>query len=371
MRVSVLHAAGLPRPYSESKPLVIEDLDRPMPRRGEVGVDITYSSLCHSDLSVVDGSRVRPLPMALGHEAVGRIASIGEGVDDVRIGDHVVLVFVPSCGRCRTCLAGRPALCDRAAEANGRGDLLHGEALLRSADGVRINHHLGVSAFSDHAVVARESVVVVEDDIPDEVAAMFGCAVLTGMGAVINTARVEAGQTVAVFGLGAVGLASVMAARISGASDVIAIDPNTAKHALALKAGASAVGTPEEAAALTAKAAGGGVDVAIEAAGSARVLAGCLEVTNRGGAVVAVGLPHPSQELSVPALQFAGMGKRLLGSYMGDAVPERDIPRYLGYWREGRLPVELLHTDTYPLDQINEGLEALAQGQVVRRLFKA
>src|SRR6185312_13144490 len=147
-------------------------------------------------------------------------------------------------------------------------------------------------------------------------------------------------------------------------------DPNTAKHAVALKAGATAVGTPDEAAALTAKAAGG-VDVAIEAAGSARVLAGCLDVANRGGAVVAVGLPHPSQELSVPALQFAGMGKRLLGSYMGDAVPARDIPRYLGYWREGRLPVELLHTDTYPLEQINEGLEALANGQVVRRLFKA
>lgn len=370
MRASVLYTAGLSRPYADSKPLVLEELDAPAPRPGELAVDITYSSLCHSDLSVVDGVRVRPLPMALGHEAVGRVAAVGEGVADVRVGDHVVLVFVPSCGACKLCRAGRPALCPKAAEANGSGDLLHGPALLRTRQGERINHHLGVSAFADHAVVARESVVVIDDDVPDEVAAMFGCAVLTGMGAVANTAQVQAGQSVAVFGLGAVGLAAVMAAKLAGASAVVAIDPNAAKHPLALEAGATHAGVPEEAAALIRQATGeDGADVAIEAAGSARVLAACLEVTNRGGAAVAVGLPHPSQELTVPALQFAGAGKRLLGSYMGDAVPGRDIPLYLEYWRAGRLPVELLHTDTRPLAELNEGLDALAAGDVVRRLF--
>ncbi|WP_285248183.1 zinc-dependent alcohol dehydrogenase family protein [Pseudarthrobacter sp. efr-133-R2A-89] len=363
-------ASGNPT-YADAKPLVVQDLDQPKPRAGELGVAITYSSLCHSDLSVVDGSRVRPLPMALGHEAVGRVVSVGDGVADVSVGDHVVLVFVPSCGHCRACRAGRPALCHRAAEVNGAGDLLHGPALLRTPAGERINHHLGVSAFADYAVVARESAVVIDDDVPDTVAAMFGCAVLTGMGAVLNTASVRPGQSVAVFGLGAVGLSAVMAARLAGAAAVIAIDPNPGKHPLALDAGATAVGTPADAPRLVAEAAGDGVDVAVEAVGSAGVIATCLDLVTRGGAVVSVGLPHPSAELAVPALQFAGAGKRLLGSYMGDAVPRRDIPAYLGYWREGRLPVELLHTDTRPLADINEGLDALAYGQVVRRLFRA
>lgn len=372
MRAAVLHStvpAGTN--YAEAQPLVLEDLDRPEPRAGELGVSITYSSLCHSDLSVVDGTRVRPLPMALGHEAVGRVVTVGEGVDDVEVGDHVILVFVPSCGHCRACSAGRPALCHRAAETNGSGDLLHGGALLKTGAGERINHHLGVSAFADYAVVARESAVVIDDDVPDTVGAMFGCAVLTGMGAVFNTAAVESGQSVVVFGLGAVGLSSVMAASLAGARTVIAIDPNAGKHQLALDCGATAVGTPDDAAQLIARATGDGVDIAIEAVGSAGVIASCLDLVTRGGAVVSVGLPHPSAELTVPALQFAGAGKRLLGSYMGDAVPGRDIPLYLQYWRDGKLPVELLHSDTKPLADINEGLDALSAGHVVRRLFQA
>ncbi|MDQ6740055.1 MAG: alcohol dehydrogenase catalytic domain-containing protein [Actinomycetota bacterium] len=372
MRAAVLRStvpAGTS--YSTAKPLVLEELVAPEPRAGELGVRIVYSSLCHSDLSVVDGSRIRPLPMALGHEAVGRVLTLGEGVRDVSVGDHVVLVFVPSCGSCRACTAGRPALCHRAAVVNGSGDLLHGEALLKTAGGERINHHLGVSAFADYAVVARESAVVIDDDVPDAVAAMFGCAVLTGAGAVRNTAAVQPGQSVVIFGLGAVGLSAVMAATLAEASAVIAIDPNAAKHQLALDCGASTVGTPDDAARLVAEAAGDGVDVAIEAVGSAAVLVSCLDLITRGGAVVSVGLPHPSAKLVVPALQFAGAGKRLLGSYMGDAVPGRDIPLYLGYWREGKLPVELLHSDTRPLAEINEGLDDLAAGRVVRRLFEA
>ncbi|MDQ0801865.1 Zn-dependent alcohol dehydrogenase [Arthrobacter sp. SLBN-112] len=266
---------------------------------------------------MVDGSRVRPLPMALGQEAAGRVVSVGSGVADVSIGDHVVLVFVPSCGHCRACRSGRPALCPRAAETNGSGDLLHGPALLRSPAGERINHHLGVSAFADYAVVARESVVVIDDDVPDTVAAMFGCAVLTGMGAVLSTAGVSPGQSVAVFGLGAVGLSAVMAGRLAGAAGVIAIDPNPGKHQLALDAGATAVGTPADAALLIEEAAGDSVDVAVEAVGSPGVIATCLALVTRGGAVVSVGLPHPSAELTVPALQFAGAGKRLLGSCIG------------------------------------------------------
>ncbi|TFC13068.1 alcohol dehydrogenase [Cryobacterium algoritolerans] len=370
MLSSILRRSGVPRPYSTSAPLVQEEVAVPRPRAGEVLVKIERASLCHSDLSVINGSRVRPLPMALGHEAAGVVAALGSGVTDVRVGDRVVLVFVPSCGECRACAAGRPALCHRGAEANGTGDLLHGTAALTSPNGERINHHLGVSAFSEFALVARESVVVIDDDVPFDVAAMFGCAALTGIGAVLNTARLAPGQSIIVFGLGAVGLMAVMAAAQVSGTTVIAIDPLPEKQRLALKCGADIAGPPEQAVALVAEHAGDGVDVAIEAVGSARVMEACLGLLTRGGALVSVGLPNPEQQLTVQALQFAGTGVRLLGSYMGDSVPTRDIAAYLQLWRDGKLPVELLHTDTRPIAELNEGLDALADGRVVRRLFR-
>ena len=369
MRSAVLHKTGAARPYADSAPLRLEELAVPSPRPGELRVRIERASLCHSDLSVIDGSRVRPLPMALGHEATGVVDLVGPDVTDITAGDRVVLVFVPSCGSCRACDAGRPALCHRAAEVNGSGDLLHGPALLRTADGDRINHHLGVSAFSGYAVVARESVVVIDDDVPFDVAAMFGCAALTGIGAVLNTAQVSEGQSVIVFGLGAVGLMAVMAAAQVTGTTVIAIDPLPAKRDLALRCGATSAGAPDAAESLVQALGSDGVDVAIEAVGSARVMEACLGLLTRGGALVSVGLPHPDQTLTTQALQFAGAGKRLLGSYMGDSVPARDIPAYLALWREGKLPVELLHTDTRDLGDLNESLDALAEGRVVRRIF--
>ena len=369
MLSAVLHESGADRPYAASTPLALEDLPVPAPRRGEVLVKIERSSLCHSDLSVINGSRQRPLPMALGHEAAGTVVQTGEGVHDLPEGTRVVLVFVPACGACRSCASGRPALCSRGAEANGAGHLLHGEPVLKTASGTTINHHLGVSAFSEYAVVARESLVRIDDDVPWNVAAMFGCAALTGIGAVLNTAQLQAGQSIVVFGLGAVGLMAVMAAAQVPGTTVLAIDPLPAKRELAVKCGAHYVGSPAEAAALISAHTGSGVDVAVEAVGSASVMEVCLALLDRGGALVSVGLPHPAQELNVQALQFPGKGLRLLGSYMGDCVPARDIPAYLDLWRNGCLPAELLHTDTRPLREINEGLDALADGEVVRRLF--
>lgn len=369
MRAAVLRVAELPLPYTESNPLSLEMVPVPEPRPGEVLVRIERASLCHSDLSVINGSRVRPLPMALGHEATGVVERVGNGVDDLRAGDRVVLVFVPACGQCRACSAGRPALCYRGAESNGSGDLLHGPAVLRTSDGERINHHLGVSAFAEYAVVARESVVVIDDDVPFDVAAMFGCAALTGIGAVLHTAAVQDGQSVVVFGLGAVGLMSVMAAAQVPGTTVIAIDPLPAKRELALRCGADVAGAPDDAAELVTKATDGGADVVVEAVGSARVMEAGLQLLARGGALVSVGLPHPDQKITTQALQFAGTGRRLLGCYMGDAVPARDIPAYVDLWRNGVLPVELLHTDTRPLEDLNESLDALAEGRVVRRIF--
>lgn len=369
MQAAVLATSTAQRPYARSAPLELLELEIPQARRGEVLVRIERASLCHSDLSVVNGSRLRPLPMALGHEAAGLVSALGEGVTDLQVGQRVVLVFVPACGSCRACASGRPALCHRGAQSNGSGDLLHGEALLRTDAGLRINHHLGVSAFAEYAVVARESLVPVDSEVPADVAALFGCAALTGVGAVVNTADVQTGESVIVFGLGAVGLMAVMAAAQIEGVTVLAIDPLESKRKVALRCGADFVGAPEQAASLVAEHFDDGADFVIEAVGSARVMEAGLGLLTRGGALVSVGLPHPDQQLSVPALQFAGAGKRLLGSYMGDSVPARDIPRYIQLWRDGRLPVELLHTDTKALSEINESLDALADGAILRRLF--
>ncbi len=366
---AVLRAVTDARPYTASRPMQLEEVELLAPRAGELLVRIEAAGVCHSDLSVVDGSRVRPLPMALGHEAAGVVEEVGPGVGDVRPGDHVVLTFVPSCGRCVECSSGRPALCVPAAVANGSGALLHGPSLLRDREGKPIHHHLGVSGFARHAVVARESAVVVPRDIPLATVALFGCAVLTGAGAVLNTAGVRPGQSVAVFGLGGVGLASVMGAAVAGAWPIVAVDPVEAKRRLALELGATHAFAPDDAEKAVKDLTGGGAEVGFEAAGVPAVLEAAFRATRRGGTTVAMGLPHPSRALTLPALAFAGEGRTLAGSYMGSAAPQRDVPRYIALWRAGRMPVDRLQSDAMPLDRINEAFEALAAGAAVRQVL--
>ncbi|MFB7916419.1 zinc-binding dehydrogenase [Streptomyces sp. NPDC056061] len=368
-RAAVLRGVSTARPYSDTRPVEVEELELGAPREGEVLVRIAAASLCHSDLSVVNGDRVRPLPMALGHEAVGVVQETGPGVGRVRAGDHVALVFVPSCGFCADCAAGRPALCAQAAAANGSGGLLHGPSLLTDAAGAPVHHQLGVSAFSEYAVLAQESVVPIPKDIPFAVASMFGCAVLTGAGAVINTAALRPGQSVVVYGLGGVGLSAVLGARAAGACPVVAVDPVAGKRELALQLGATHAFAPGEAVEAIRELTSGGAEVAVEAVGSPKVMAECLTAVARGGKVVSVGLPAPDRVLEVPALAFAGEGKSLLGSYMGDAVPRRDIPRFLDLWRAGLMPVERMHTGTLPLSDINAAMEELASGRAIRQVI--
>jgi Zn-dependent alcohol dehydrogenase len=366
--VAVLRAVT-ERPYTESRPMSLEEVELGAPRPGELLVRIAAAGVCHSDISVVDGSRVRPLPMALGHEAAGVVEQVGLGVRDVSPGDHVVLTFVPSCGRCAECSSGRPALCTAAAKVNGAGTLLHGPSLLRDRDGQMLHHHMGVSGFAHRAVVARESAVVVPSDVPLPIAALFGCAVLTGAGAVLNTASVRPGQSVAVFGLGGVGLASVIGAAVASAHPIIAVDPFESKRALALELGATAAFSPNEAEQAVKDLTGGGVEVSFEAAGMPAVLEMAFRSTRRGGTAVAMGLPHPSRTLTLPALAFAGEGRSLLGSYMGSAAPQRDIPRYISLWKVGRMPVHRLQSAAMPLERINEAFEALAAGVAVRQVL--
>lgn len=358
---------GAARPYADSRPLSVETVALDPPGPGEVQVAIRAAGLCHSDLSVINGDRPRPMPMALGHEAAGVVEALGPGVDDLEIGDHVVMVFMPSCGHCAPCAGGRPALCEPGAAANGKGELLTGGRRLHAGE-AELNHHLGCSAFADRAVVARRSLVKVDPDLPFEHAALFGCAVLTGVGAVVNTAAVRAGQSVVVIGLGGVGLASVLGALASGASPVVAVDLSPEKLALARSLGpvqtvdASAPDAVEQVRALT----GGGADFAFEMAGSVRALEAAWKMTRRGGTTVTAGLPPPDAALAVNVVSLVAEERTLKGSYIGTCVPARDIPRYVALFRQGRLPVDRLLTGTIALDDINAAFDHLADGRTVR-----
>ena len=367
VRAAVLETIGLPAPYAESRPLKIREVELDPPGPGEVLIRVHAAGLCHSDLSVVSGDRPRPVPMVLGHESAGEVIECGAGVEDLAAGDRVVMVFMPSCGGCMPCMEGRPALCEPGAASNGAGTLLSGARRIH-LDGRPVNHHVGVSCFADYAVVSRRSCVKIDSDLSHAEAALFGCAVLTGVGAVINTARVQAGTTAAVLGLGGVGFSALLAAVASGAREVIAIDLNESKLALARELGATATfnasrpETTDEVRALTR----GGVDFAFEMAGAIPAMEMAWRITRRGGSTVSAGLPHPDKRFALPPVQLVGEERTLRGSYIGSAVPARDIPRYIEMYQRGKLPVDRLMGERLALEDINRGFDRMASGQAMR-----
>jgi alcohol dehydrogenase len=371
MRAAVLDRMGATPPYAISKPLRIETVELDAPGRGELLVKIAAAGLCHSDLSVINGDRPRPMPMALGHESAGVVEALGEDVVDLEVGDHVVMVFMPSCGHCVPCAEGRPALCEPGAAANGAGTLLSGKRRLH-CDGVELNHHLGVSGFAEYAVVSRRSVVKIDRDLPLDEAALFGCAVLTGVGAVVNTARLQPGQTAAVIGLGGVGLASVLGAIASGARQVVAIDLSDDKLGLARQIGASHTvnARDADAAEQVRELTKGGVDFAFEMAGAVRAMELAYKITKRGGTTITAGLPPPGAALPLPLVQLVAEERTVKGSYIGTCVPTRDIPRYVALYQAGRLPVDRLMSGKLTLDRINEGFDLLHEGKAVRQVIE-
>lgn len=370
IRAAILDSVGAERPYDTSKPLTITELDLQGPGPGEVLIQIAAAGLCHSDLSVIDGNRPRPTPMALGHEASGIIQDVGAGVTSVARGDHVVLVFVPSCGHCQPCAEGRPALCEPGAAANGAGTLLLGERRL-SRGGEAVHHHLGVSAFAEYATVSERSVVKIDPDFDLTKAALFGCAVLTGFGAVVNTGNVKPGTSVAVVGLGGVGLSALLGAKVAGAGQIIAVDLADDKLKLAEELGAThTVNARDERAVDNIKEISkGGVDYAFEMAGSVPALELAYYATRRGGTTVTAGLPHPDHRLGIPAVTLVAEERTLKGSYIGACIPRRDLPRYMSLYTQGLLPVDRLLTDVISLNDINTGFERLASGQSVRQVI--
>lgn len=371
IRAAVLNESPVAAPYAQSRPLRIEALDLAPPEHGEVLVRVRAAGLCHSDLSVIDGNRPRPVPMVLGHEAAGEVVETGPGVDDLKAGDRVVMVFVPSCGHCAPCAEGRPALCEPGNAANGRGEMLGGGRRL-SAHGQPVHHHIGVSAFAEHAVISRRSLVKVEAEIPHEIAALFGCAVLTGVGAAVNTARIKAGETVAVVGLGGVGLSALLGAIACGASRVVAVDLAQDKLDLALALGATdafKADTPDAIEAIR-QATKGGVDHGLEMAGSVRALDLAYQITKRGGTTTTAGLANPAHTLSLSPVRLVAEERTLKGSYVGSCVPSRDIPRFIELYQRGKLPVDKLWTSSGSLDEINEGFDALNEGRTIRHIVR-
>lgn len=366
MRAAVLRAAGSEAPFAQSRPFDVTEVELSGPGQGELLVRIAAAGICHSDLSAVTGDRPRKLPAVAGHEAAGVVEAVGTGVDGLAAGDHVVLVFVASCGNCAVCLAGRPNLCESSWQARADGTLQSGSRHL-SVAGEPLNHWSGISGFAEYAVVTPQSVVRVDRDIPLDVAAIFGCAVVTGVGAVMNTAQVRAGASVAVVGLGGVGLSALLGALAAGAAKVAAIDLSPDKLELAKTLGATHVfdaASPECADRIRDEF--GTAEYVFEMAGVARAVQLAYAITARGGTLVTAGLPAPSQQLQIPLADLVASERTVRGSYMGSASPRRDIPRYLDLYRADRLPVDRLRSATLSLGEINEGFDRLATGQAVR-----
>jgi alcohol dehydrogenase len=372
MRITgaVLEEIGRQAPYAWSRPLTLSTLDLEPPADGEVLVRMEAAGVCHSDLSVVDGSRARPVPMLLGHEASGRVELLGPGVTDLAVGQRVVMTFLPRCGECPGCATAGRMPCGPGSASNAAGELLGGGRRL-SRDGIPVHHHLGVSAFATHAVVDVRSVVAVEDDVPPAVAAVLGCAVLTGGGALLNAAPPEPGQSVMVVGLGGVGMAALLTAVALAAGDIVAVDGLAAKRNQALELGATRAFSPDALADAVGRGEHGArADVVVEAAGNARAFEAAVSATAPGGRTVTVGLPHPEARGSISPLALVAEARTVIGSYLGSAVPARDIPVFAQWWREGRLPVEALVSSTIGLDDLNHAMDELAAGRAVRQIVE-
>lgn len=370
-RAIVLRELGLPKPYAASQPLRVESIELDPPREGEALVKVIGAGLCHSDLSVIDASRPRPLPMVLGHEGAGVVVDVGEGVRDIAPGDHVVFQFSASCGRCVRCLEGRPQICETHAVARARGELMGGGKRFRDAAGTPLNHHTGVSCFSEYVVVDRGSVVKIDPNFPLDEAAVFGCAVMTGVGAVINSARIRPGDKVAIVGLGGVGLNGLLGAILAGAGRIIAVDINPEKLGIARQLGAHVAidASQSDHVEQIRDASGGGVDYAFELAGSTAALKTAYGAVRAGGSIIVAGLAPQDARFEFSPSELVSGEVSIRGSYMGGCVPVRDIPRFIEHYRQGRLPVDRLLSQTVTLEEMNEGFDRLSDGNVLRQIL--
>jgi S-(hydroxymethyl)glutathione dehydrogenase / alcohol dehydrogenase len=353
------------------EPVQVREVELDAPGPGEVSVAIAAAGVCHSDLHVRRGDWRVPAPLVMGHEGAGVITAVGPGVSNLAEGDHVVLSWIAPCGQCRFCAAGHPARCKIAATVVGPGGvLMDGTSRLR-LDGQRIRHYLGVSSFAERAVVPASGAIRIRDDAPLDVVAVVGCAVATGVGAVMHTAAVEPGATVAVIGCGGVGLSAVQGARLAGASRIVAVDVRPEKTALARKLGATDQVDASAADAVTAvrDLLPDGVDYAFDAIGLTSTTSQAIALLGLGGAAVLVGLPPDGSTVSFEPLVLAESDQRILGSNYGSVRPGVDIPALVDRFMDGDLLLNELISSRAPLESASAALDELEAGRALRTLL--
>lgn len=352
--------------YEFAQPLVVEEVEIDSPQRGEVKVRMAATAICHSDIHFIDGERAAPPPLVLGHEGAGVVEEIGPDVTLVQVGDRVALSLLRQCGRCYFCTIGMPYHCE------GQFALAT-ESRLRNRHGVSLRDgELGASAFAEEAIVDQSQLVIVPDDIPLDRACLLACGVITGAGAVINTAAVRPGSSVVVIGAGGVGLNAIQGAQLIGANPIIALDTIPSKLAAAVQFGAThtiEVGKDDAVGAIRALTGGRGADYAFVTVGTDTAVAAGFDVIRVAGTLVLVGLPAPGATVPFPIREFAWAGQRVLGSCMGSTRLSVDLPHYVELYRQGRLKLDELITQRYPLRRINEAIEAVRRGEARRNVI--
>lgn len=356
VRVAVVEAVGAP--------IVIKELDLQPPQAGEVLVKIRACGVCHSDWHLVTGETKHPLPAGLGHEGAGVIEQLGDGVDDLSVGDHVALSWAPYCGECFYCQNGQPNLCATYVEPIWAGTMLDGTTRLTD-HGKPVFHYCGLACFAEYVVVPAMCCVTMPKNLPFEIAAVIGCAVTTGVGSVVNTAKVQAERSVVVFGAGGVGLSTVMGAKVMGANPIIAIDPSEARREAALDLGATHAleargDVIQQIRDLTD---GRGADYVFEAIGNPKVQEQCLEAARPGGEIIFSGLSPMGSSTNLPGSVLVRQEKMVKGSYYGSANPPIDFVEYAEWYQIGQLPLDKLITQRYTLDQINEAFVDMLSGK--------
>jgi Zn-dependent alcohol dehydrogenase len=358
--------------WEQGEPLSVEEAELEAPRAGELLVEVKAAGVCHSDLHPARGDWPVRTPLVLGHEGAGIVREVGEGVTGVRAGDHVVFCWAPPCGICPPCLEGRPVLCDRLERTTYRNRLPSGGTRLH-ARGKELGHYNGTACFADYAVVAEEGAIKVPArDVPFEALATLGCAVITGVGAVLNAARVEAGATALVIGTGGVGLNVLQGARLARCEKIIAVDTRRKPLELALEFGAthaleaSAETVREQVRELTG---GRGPDYVFDTVGAPETLAQALRFARKGGTIVLTGLSRTDALASLPLFPFVMQEKRLIGSLYGSGQPSRDVPRLIALYQEGKLKLTELATRRYQLEAVNDALAALSSGAGARGII--
>ncbi len=357
-------AAVLEKPNA---PFVIEWVQLEGPRANEVLVKIAASGVCHSDWHLVTGATKHSMPVVAGHEGAGIVHEIGAGVVNLRVGDHVILNWAPSCGSCFYCSRGKPNLCDTYTAPIWAGTMLDGTTRLKRR-GRDLHHYCGLASFAEYAVVPAESCVAIQRDVPLEVAALIGCAISTGVGAAMYTAGVRSGETIAVIGCGGVGLSIIQGAALCGASTIIAVDTNRSKLDIATKFGATETVTSGETAAEEVRAMtnGRGVDHAFEAVGVPRLQEQAFDMARSGGTITLAGLSPMGTATNLPGALITRQEKTIKGSYYGSIDARRDFPMLVDLYKSGKLKLNEMISRRYRLDEINEAFEQMLKGDTAR-----